>query len=124
EGCEILALSFQKKDTGLTCFRNTGVCLPQASMSRAASPEPEVTSLTHRGQLFQARFTNVKRRGRSLSPPAREHATASWRGPDHIPVTCVIKRRRQKKGPKEKLLILPFVASEADTRFSHLFETL
>ncbi|CAJ1374964.1 unnamed protein product [Effrenium voratum] len=105
-------------------LRSTCGTSREASMSRAASPEPEVTSLTHRGQLFQARFTNVKRRGRSLSPPAREHATASWRGPDHIPVTCVIKRRRQKKGPKEKLLILPFVASEADTRFSHLFETL
>lgn len=36
----------------------------------------------------------------------------------------VIKRKRHKKGPKEKLLIVPFTANMDDARFQHLFETL
>lgn len=74
------------------------------------------------GTAWTKRFELVKSRGRSSSPPAREKLE-SWRA-GHIPPDCVIKRRRQKKGPKEKLLILPFLACEDDPRFSHLFETL
>lgn len=68
------------------------------------------------------RFANVRREGRSSTPPRREK-DQSWR-PDHIPVTCVIKRSRHRKGPKEKLLLLPFSANQEDPRFRHLWETL
>eukprot|EP00439_Symbiodinium_sp_Y106_P031467 s1737_g3.t1 len=74
------------------------------------------------GTAWTKRFELVKSRGRSSSPPARDKLE-SWRA-GHIPPDCIIKRRRQKKGPKEKLLILPFLACEDDPRFSHLFETL
>lgn len=49
------------------------------------------------GWMPEKRFAHVKQRGRSSTPTKSE---GSWRGPEHLPVDCVIRRRR-RKGPKE-----------------------
>mmetsp|Transcript_61687 Transcript_61687/g.144706 ORF Transcript_61687/g.144706 Transcript_61687/m.144706 type:complete len:541 (+) Transcript_61687:64-1686(+) len=90
--------------------------------SRSASAAEEEVPISISGPATWSRFEHVKSRGRSQSPPPRE-IHESWRA-GHVPPDCVIKRRRTKKGPKEKLLVLPFLALEADSRFSHLFDTL
>ena len=50
------------------------------------------------GWMPETRFAHVKERGRSLTPT--KGYEGSWRGPEHLPVDCVIRRRR-RKGPKE-----------------------
>lgn len=45
----------------------------------------------------------------------------SWRAPGHVPVDCVIRRR--KKRTKELRLALPFPVPKDDPRFRHLIET-
>lgn len=74
---------------------------------------------------WPSRFAHIAvatRRGRSVTPP-RQAPGESWR-PEHLPVECLIRCRRRKKGPKEKLLVLPCLANLDDPRFQHLFETL
>lgn len=76
---------------------------------------------------WTSRFAHIAaaltQRGRSLTPPRRQAPGDSWR-PEHLPVECLIRCRRKKKGPKEKLLVLPCLANLDDPRFQHLFETL
>ena len=45
----------------------------------------------------------------------------SWRAPDHVPIDCVIRRR--KKRTKEMRLTLPFTVPKDDPRHRHLSET-
>lgn len=47
--------------------------------------------------------------------------TTSWRAPGHVPIDCVIRRR--KKRSKELRLALPFPVPKDDPRFGHLIET-
>lgn len=51
---------------------------------------------------------------------AKEEPT-SWRAPGHVPIDCVIRRR--KKRAKELRLALPFPVPKGDPRFGHLIET-
>ena len=92
--------------------------MPDPSRSTSVG---QVTPKDPKGRSMEPRFANVKRRGRSFTPP-KAGALESWRC-DHQAVECVIRRRR-RKGPKEKLLILPCLATLDDPRFQHLFETL
>lgn len=96
---------------------------PRKAMSSAVSKEPWEEPRERIGWMPEKRFAHVlSQRSRSSTPTKRE---GSWRGPEHLPVDCVIRRsRRGRKGPKEKLLILPCLCSLDDPRFRHLFETL
>ena len=97
---------------------------PRKAMAAAVSKEPWEEPRERIGWMPEKRFAHVwnQRGSRSLTPTKRE---GSWRGPEHLPVDCVIRRsRRGRKGPKEKLLILPCLCSLDDPRFRHLFETL
>lgn len=46
----------------------------------------------------------------------------SWRPAGHVPIDCVIRRRRKKRA-KEKRLALPFAVPREDSRFEHLVNT-
>eukprot|EP00931_Biecheleriopsis_adriatica_P061672 TRINITY_DN37094_c0_g1_i1.p1 TRINITY_DN37094_c0_g1~~TRINITY_DN37094_c0_g1_i1.p1 ORF type:complete len:643 (-),score=87.34 TRINITY_DN37094_c0_g1_i1:111-2039(-) len=91
---------------------------PEAVPVEAAPGEAEESE----GKTSQSRFIDVKRQGRSSSPPLHE-GRQTWRVAGHVSPECVIPRNR-RRGNKEKLLALPFPLCEEDPRLTHLIDTL
>jgi len=132
------AASFSPQPSALQSLAESAKVPPQTSprSSTAASSsdcnslqvkEPEVkqqdAGLSGSEALQRVdRFGEVKRRGRSETPP-RHPKRGTWRVSGHIAPEPVI-RRRSRAASKEKYLAMPLSIHEEDPRHGHLSDTM